>query len=200
MYLSLINYLIKERVNFFFSKEKKGPHWCRVIMDEATEKIIKQLNYSNFDVLEISGSKWQAFGFRSYVKTDYPEFDITAKKLSQKFDLIIAEQVFEHLLWPYRAGKNVYDMLKPGGYFLITTPFLIRVHLDPIDCTRWTETGLKYFLAECGFPLDGVKSYSWGNLNCMVSNYNRWTIFRKGFHSLTNDPLTPIVVWGIAKK
>ena len=32
-------------------------------------------------------------------------------------------------------------------------PFLIRVHNVPIDCSRWTEDGLKFHLEECGFKI-----------------------------------------------
>ena len=70
--------------------------------------------------------------------------------LDDTFDLIIAEQVFEHLLWPYRAARNVHRMLRPGGSFLITTPFLVKIHPVPNDCSRWTETGMKHLLAEAG--------------------------------------------------
>jgi hypothetical protein len=38
-------------------------------------------------------------------------------------DIIIAEQVFEHLLWPYRAVRNVFQMLTPNGALLVTTHF-----------------------------------------------------------------------------
>jgi len=91
-------------------------------------------------------------------------------------------------------------MLKPGGYFLITTPFFIKIHPHPNDCSRWTETGLKYFLAECGFPVEKIETGSWGNLECLVSNYNRWTIYKKDIHSLQNDPLVPLVTWALATK
>ena len=35
--------------------------------------------------------------------------------LDRRFDLIIAEQVLEHVQWPYRAVKNIRAMLNPGG-------------------------------------------------------------------------------------
>jgi len=200
MYKKLISYLIKERLDLAIRKEQRGQHWCRVVMDEATRDMISEIPCKDLDALEISGDKWSNFGFKSYHNLQYPEFDICFNKLDDKFDIIIAEQVFEHLLWPYRAGKNVYDMIKPGGYFLVTTPFLLRIHPHPNDCSRWTETGIKYLLAECGFNIEGIKTGSWGNLECTVSNFNRWTVYRKHFHSLTNDPQLPIVVWALAKK
>ena len=38
------------------------------------------------------------------VRRDFPEFDICSDVLAERFDLIIAEHVFEHIRWPYRAG------------------------------------------------------------------------------------------------
>jgi SAM-dependent methyltransferase len=169
-------------------------------MEQETEALIKELPFSGLSALEISGEKWKNFGFASYKNVFYPDFDVCAQKLKSQFDIIIAEQVFEHLLWPYRAGKNIFDMTAPRGYFLVTTPFLIKKHEVPVDCSRWTEIGMKYFLAECGFPLDQIVTGSWGNMECVVSNFNRWTVYRKESHSLVNDPEFPMVVWALARK
>jgi SAM-dependent methyltransferase len=175
--------------------------WLRVVMDQHTIEEVARLRPSDASVLEISGRQWQKrFPFKSYVSVSYPEFDICNTKLEDKFDLIIAEQVFEHLLWPYRAGRNVFDMLSPGGRFLITTPFLIRRHDTPHDCSRWTEVGLKYFLAECGFDLEEISSYCWGNRACLEANLSHWAFYRPRFHSLKNESNYPLVVWAIARK
>jgi hypothetical protein len=120
--------------------------------------------------------------------------------LPETFDLIIAEQVFEHLAWPYRAARNIHRMLNGGGLFLVTTPFLLRIHDAPIDCSRWTPTGIRYFLAECGFPLDGVNAYSWGNRACVRANFTRWQKYQAWRHSLADEPEFPVVVWALAQK
>ena len=118
----------------------------------------------------------------------------------QTFDLVIADQVFEHLLWPYRAGRNIYKMVRSDGYVLLSVPFLVRIH-GVVDCTRWTETGLKYFLAECGFPLEAIRTGSWGNRTCVKANLrNKWVRYRKYIHSLHNEPRYPYVVWALAAK
>lgn len=175
--------------------------WSKVIMNRECFKFIRELGPSELEALEISGREWQELGFKSYTNVDYPDFDICKDCLPQQFDVIIADQVFEHLLWPYRAGKNVYKMLKPGGYFIISTPFLVRVHNAPIDCSRWTETGLKYLLAECDFPLDRIETGSWGNRACINRNFKKWSARGWGlFTSLRNEPNFPITVWAIAQK
>lgn len=175
--------------------------WTRVIMDQETLKLVSELSPSTMDVLEISGNEWgHKLPFRSYKSAHFPDFDICESATPEKYDLIIAEQVFEHLLWPYRAAKNVLEMLNPNGYFLVTVPFLIRYHRCPNDCTRWTETGIKHFLAECGFPLESIITGSWGNRSCVKGNFRKWTRYRPWQHSLKNDPLFPVNVWALARK
>lgn len=180
--------------------DPKAKQWCRIVMDESTENLIQQLEFKNFKVLEISGKKWKDFGFADYQSKYYPDFDICKVKLEEKYDLIIAEQVFEHLTKPYQAAKNIYNMLNQGGYFLITTPFLIKIHPSPEDCTRWSKTGIKYFLEECGFETAKIQSFSWGNKKCINANFKDWIPYNKSRHSLNDEENFPIVIWALAKK
>lgn len=175
-------------------------HWTRPVMYERCGELLRLLQPQNLDALEISAGKFfQTLGFRTFTEANYPEFDICSGVLDRQFDVIIADQVWEHLLWPYRATRNVHAMLKPGGHFLVTTPFLVRVHAIPHDCSRWTETGIRHFLMECGFPEDGIVTGSWGNRACVKANFSRWA--RKGwFGSLRNEPNFPVVVWALARK
>ena len=200
MYKKLLKFLAIERTYHFLFGIQSGQQWCRIIMDQETDKMIKNLPYQDLSVLEISGNKWANFGFKSYTTVEFPEFDICSQTLPAKYDLIIAEQVFEHLLRPYSAAKNVCQMLNKNGSFLITTPFMLKVHLFPEDCTRWTETGIKYFLSECGFDEKQVETGSWGNVECVVSNLNQWTKYNPRLHSLKNQKDVPVVVWALAKK
>jgi SAM-dependent methyltransferase len=175
-------------------------HWARTVMYRECFRLIRELEPPKLDALEISAGKvWQPLGFRSYTEANFPEFDVCSMTLPGRYDLIIADQVFEHLLWPYRAGKNAYSMLRPGGHLLVTTPFLIKVHEVPVDCSRWTELGMKHLLAECGFPIDGIRTGSWGNRACVKANFRRWA--RRGwFKSLANEPEFPVSVWALARK
>jgi SAM-dependent methyltransferase len=174
--------------------------WVRYVMDRETTRIVRALPYAGFRALEISGSKWQNFGFASYRSVAFDEYDVCAGPLeSGAFDLVIAEQVLEHVLWPYRAVKNVRAMLRPGGWFLVTTPFLVKIHGAPVDCSRWTERGLKHLLAEGGFPLDQVQTGSWGNRACVRGSFLRVPRYVSWWHSLRNEPNFPQVVWALAR-
>lgn len=177
-------------------------NWSRVVMNNATQTLVSSLDYKSFETLEISSSnsQWKSFGFKSYTSLDYPAFDICKDNIPSKFDLIIAEQVFEHLKYPYKAGLNVFNSLSETGYFLITTPFLVKVHNHPIDCTRWTELGLKYFLEEVGFKLNNIVTGSWGSKECVVANFNNWVTYDPAIHSLINEEHLPYHVWALATK
>jgi hypothetical protein len=78
----------------------------------------------------------------------------------------LPSKYFEHLLWPYRAVRHVYQMLNEDGVFLLTTLFLIKIHQHPVDCSRWTEIGIRNLLAEGGFNIDLITTGSWGNRAC----------------------------------
>lgn len=180
--------------------------WIRTVMYRECFKLIAELGPSRLKVLEISpgwNRIWAQCGFKSIQYVDYPEFDICRDALDDTFDLIIADQVFEHLLWPYRAGRHVRRMLAPGGHFLVTVPFLVRVHASgediPYDCSRWTEVGLRHFLSECGFPLEGIKSGSWGNRRAVVGNFKTWP-GPAWWRPMRNEPDFPVAVWALAKR
>jgi len=145
--------------------------------------------------------------WKSYQSVHYPEFDLCNDIVQgEQFDFIVAEQVFEHLIYPYRAGRNVHHMLPIGGYFLATTPFLIQRHMGEMDYSRWTERGFKYLLAECGFEPELVVTGSWGNRECAIADFNScaergdWNQFDAKRHSLANEANYPVVVWALAQK
>jgi SAM-dependent methyltransferase len=176
--------------------------WIRVVMYRRCFEFVRSLKPELLDVLEIAaGPQWcREFSFKTYTPANYPDYDVCEGPLpGQQFDLIIADQVFEHLKRPYRAGRHVYEMLRAGGYFVVTVPFLVRLHDSPIDCSRWTETGLSYLLQECGFAENDIQTEAWGNRACIKANFKAWR--RYGWYRpLANEPNFPVVVWAFARK
>lgn len=174
-------------------------HWCRKIMDESTKKLISSLSHRDLDAIEISGKSWKKFPFKSYKKLSYPDFDIC--NIDPSFenicDIVLVEQVFEHVRNPWVASKNINKMLRAGGMVLVTTPFYLKIHGAPMDYWRWTPHGLAALLEDSGFEITHVDS--WGNKDCIVSNFDQWTDYREGM-SLSNDPDLPIMVWAFARK
>jgi SAM-dependent methyltransferase len=175
--------------------------WTRRIPDERTRALVSTLKPETLSALEISGARWTDFGFASYRQTSFPAFDICNEILPERFDLIICEHILEHLRSPARAAGNVLRMLKPGGYFLVVTPFIYKVHPNPLDCTRWTEQGMRYFLEDCGFPLESIVTDSWGNRACIAATFRKeYRLFNRYLHSVEAEPDYPMVIWALATK
>jgi SAM-dependent methyltransferase len=98
-----------------------------------------------------------------YVGLDHPEtqhahdaVDVwgTATDLpfpDRSFDTVVAFQVLEHVEDPAAMIREAFRVLRPGGVFILTTPFMHGVHEAPRDFYRYTEYGLRHLLTTAGF-------------------------------------------------
>lgn len=174
-------------------------HITRTVAYRAIDARLDVLPCAQMDALEIAaGWKWRQRAWGSFTEMNWPDHDICTDRLEQSFDICIADNVWEHLRHPMRAARHVLAMLRPGGLFINITPFLIRHHPIPEDCTRWTEQGMRYFLEEAGFDPPQIETGSWGNRAAVKANFNRWA--RTGWNRrLRNEPDFPVTVWAMAR-
>jgi len=181
-----------------------GPQWLRVVMDRECDRFVSTLKTPELSCLEISAniSRWSRLQWKSYQSTHYPDYDVCAQPLAESaWDVVIAEQVLEHVVAPESALRNMHAMLRPGGCAIVTTPFLIKFHPDPVDYYRWTEDGIRLALARAGFSR--TQTGSWGNRQCLIANMSNdlhWAVYRPWRHSLKNNPRFPVSVWAFAWK
>ncbi len=68
-------------------------------------------------------------------------------------DGIVCEYVLEHVADTPRLFTEVCRVLKPGGTFILTAPFIYPYHSSPNDYFRWTKEGLAYALTENNFDI-----------------------------------------------
>ena len=115
-------------------------------------------------------------------------------------NIFVLEHVLEHVTEPCRTIQNVFKLLNPSGYILITTPFLVKIHNAPQDCTRWTPIGLRNLLINEGFDKNNMVTGQWGNKSCIKANFKHWVKYNPLFHSLKNEEMFPAVVWCLARK
>ncbi|WP_428928748.1 methyltransferase domain-containing protein [Marinibacterium sp. SX1] len=180
----------------------------RVVMQKSSRALIKALGPERLDVAEVSGKWGRSFAFRSYRQFLYPEWDICAGPYAPdgqplKVDLVLANQVWEHLDRPYAATKNVRKMLRKGGHFWVAVPFFVPFHAAPMDNSRWSARGLKNLLIEAGFAEDAIQADQWGNRNAALRNLDpgKWPPdYDADRDSLDNDPEMPICAWALAQK
>lgn len=183
--------------------EGGGPddHWQRLVLNEAVRERIMAARPELCSAAEVSGSSHAGLSWRDYRSLDYPEFDLCAPLPERGgFDVVICEQVLEHVVDPITAVANLRGLCAPGGLVIVSTPFLVRVHEVPLflmkDYWRFTPRGLATLIESQGLELESVGA--WGNRECVVGNFNRWPA-RRRWHSMRNEPDFPLQVWAFAR-
>jgi SAM-dependent methyltransferase len=176
-------------------------HWQRLVLNQAVDRHLEALDPSRRTAVEISGGAHAWRPWKGYVRLDYPEFDICAP-LGERhiYDVVICEQVIEHVSDPSAAASNLRGLCTLGGHVIVSTPFLVRVHELPMygmpDYWRFTPRGLRTLLERAGLHVDTIGS--WGNRSCVVGNFDHWPAYRR-WHSLRNEPDLPVQVWAFAR-
>jgi SAM-dependent methyltransferase len=174
--------------------------WQRVVLNEAVRSHIASLDPANRTAVEISGAAQAGHAWSSFTSLNYPDFDLCAPLESKgTFDVVICEQVIEHVVDPAAAAANLRGLCSPGGHVIVSTPFLIRIHELPMfgmhDYWRFTPRGLRTLLERAGLSVESVGC--WGNRRCVAGNFDRWPAYRR-WHWLRNEPDLPVQVWAFA--
>jgi SAM-dependent methyltransferase len=176
--------------------------WQRVPLNEAVSRHLDALGPSALTAAEISGAAYAVKPWARFDSLDYPEFDLCAPLDGRdSYDVVICEQVMEHVVDPSAAAANLLGLCKPGGHVIVSTPFLIRVHELPMygmhDYWRFTPRGLRTLLERAGLEVTEVDH--WGNRRVVAGNFDRWPAYRR-WHSLRNEPDLPVQVWAFARR
>lgn len=129
-------------------------------------------NYIGLDIVESLNYK--------NIKPDFLWDGIKMPFNDESFDVVIATEVLEHVPHPDIYLSEVKRVLRPGGCFYFTIPFLMSLHEVPHDYYRYTPYSLDLIFKRNGFivkkisPLGGynaalaqmiglwVNMYLWG--------------------------------------
>ena len=167
-------------------------------MNRAVTEELTALAPEMLDAVEISGRVHEARPWKSYSTLDFPDFDLCnpPDDLPQ-FDIVLCEQVLEHVPDAWRAARTLHDLAEPEGYVLVTTPFLYKVHPAPGDYWRFTRDGMTVLLESAGLRVVTVEG--WGNRSAVRASVRRDPPYRF-WRSLKNNPNLPIVIWALAQR
>ncbi len=148
----------------------KGTEWRRTNW-RFIEKTAAALP-AGADVLDVGAGRGdfkQIFARQAYLGLDiypYPEIDLAVDltELSPfkegSFDLVVLANVIEHV-YEYRQLVNrCSGLLKPGGVLLITVPFLLKLHQEPVDYHRYTRYALSLLAAENQLRVEVLEAYT----------------------------------------
>lgn len=115
-------------------------------------------------LLAVSGAGQLAAPFRNrgfeIVETHFPEADWHNLPFADSsFDVVMSDQVLEHIADPFRCASEARRVLRPGGLQIHTTCFVNPIHDAPGDNYRFTPDGLRLVFAREQEILAG----GWGN-------------------------------------
>ncbi len=85
------------------------------------------------------------------VKPDLFWDGITIPLEDDSVETVLATELLEHCANPESILKEVFRVLKSGGNFIFTVPFIWNIHLAPYDEYRYTPFSLKRFLENSRF-------------------------------------------------
>lgn len=148
---NLHNYYI--RTSIFNSLKKNLPHFQGKLLDIGCGKmpyrdyILKSSKVINYVGLDIE----DAIIYDENIQPDFTWDGITMPFDDHSFDCAFGTEVLEHCAEPEIVLKEVHRVLKPGGVFFCTVPFLWNLHEVPFDAYRYTPFSLERHIKNSGF-------------------------------------------------
>lgn len=109
-----------------------------------------------------------------------PDYFWDGKKMpfdDSTFDVVISTEVLEHVSDPDAYLTEVKRVLKPGGMFFFTVPFLMSLHEVPYDYYRYTPYALEMIFKRVSFtditikPMGGYNAAMGQMLGLWVNMY-----------------------------
>lgn len=119
-----------------------APRWNRCV-----KRLLRQLSRDT-KILDLgAGTRRRAPNVINLEIEPTPEIDLVGDGhflpfKDNTFDAVISEAVLEHVHSPDRVVREIYRVLKPGGYICVAVPFLQGYHASPHDYQRWTVSGI----------------------------------------------------------
>jgi SAM-dependent methyltransferase len=82
-------------------------------------------------------------------------------------DCLLASELLEHVDRPMDISREIFRVLKPGGLWIGTVPFLWPMHEVPFDRARYTPYTLSDIIQTNGFKLEEMSAL--GGIDCALA-------------------------------
>jgi 2-polyprenyl-3-methyl-5-hydroxy-6-metoxy-1,4-benzoquinol methylase len=131
---------------------------------EQLESYLKLLDVNANLVIDVGGAqkpvkgRTKSWNVDNYVVLDVPEFNLDEPfTYNVQADVVFCLEVFEYLIVPTMAMKNIANLLKPGGKAYVTFPFVYPLHNEvPLDSLRYTKSGIVRLANYAGLQIERI--------------------------------------------
>ena len=131
----------------------------------------------------------------------YPSYDLhnISNYYKEEFDFFIFNQTLEHLYNPFEAVKQIYNIIKPGGYVFTSAPTINIPHMTPIHFNGFTPMGLAMLFKTANFEI--IEIGQWGNYEYISKLFDThtWPGFNK-LNDFTNVEKNVVQCWILVRK
>lgn len=209
----------------------KDDHFRHYLYEAIYDTLIKHpWQNRTYDVLDF-GSEWfgdpdggwqtnmrwmfkEILGPRlNHILGVYPKYDaeVLAPCPDSSLDVVVADQVLEHVQRPWVAAEQFHRVLKPGGVAVVATPGLYPIHPSPLDCWRILPDGYrvlfpqeKWITMELGMWGNAKRvGFEFGQNDKLVTGGPTYTVeeaMEQPHYKDPTDNLCPIQVWWVGRK
>lgn len=109
--------------------------------------------------------------------------------LGARFSGVLCSEVLEHVARPWIAIPEIFRVLQPGGYVVITTLFSFPEHGYPDDYYRYSASGIRLLLTDAGF-IEIETEYA-GGFDVLLDDHGEGPI---------NERFIPMHIFSVARK
>lgn len=106
-----------------------------------------------------------------------------------RFSGVLCSEVLEHVERPWVALPRLYQVIRPGGWIVITTLTSFPLHGFPDDFYRYTTAGLRVLMQDAGFV--DVQTENAGEFPVRLNDHGEPNDCRRNL---------PIHVFGVGRK
>ena len=86
-----------------------------------------------------------------------------------RFSAVLCSEVLEHVARPWVALPNLREVIRPGGWIIVTTLTSFPIHGFPDDYYRFTPSGLKLLMEDAGFK--DVQTENQGSIRITLDDH-----------------------------
>lgn len=95
----------------------------------------------------------------------------------ESYDHALTMNVIEHIFDTHNVFSEVQRILKPGGLFVSSVPYMHHIHGSPDDFNRYTESAYRKYAERYGFEIIYIQPLGYGLFSLIYQAVCGWFYF-----------------------